>query len=228
MRSLRDGLANPEKKEKVVSTLSTSSSEEHDLLSICPRRCSAKQKQSKASASNPQRDIAESRKCSIDFQRGKKRKANTCDSAGKKKPKVRKIEIAKEDTRCKRRNGKGWRCSGTRVRGYSLCEHHLSKTQAQPSKNKKKRTTKENVLDGSGFHAPPAVDGVDNSAQEYAGEYEQKKARTTETQLQVKKQRKKKKSLEDINSVLDHHHHHNHHHPNLISDFTFELRESWL
>jgi len=32
-----------------------------------------------------------------------------------------------EGSQCRRRNGRGWRCSQRTLVGYSLCEHHLGK-----------------------------------------------------------------------------------------------------
>lgn len=54
-------------------------------------------------------------------------------------------------SQCRRRNGRGWRCSQRTLVGYSLCEHHLGKSRLKSINTDNGKVFKNNNKKGSKF-----------------------------------------------------------------------------
>lgn len=55
-----------------------------------------------------------------------------------------------EGSQCRRRNGRGWRCSQRTLVGYSLCEHHLGKGRLRSINSKNKDGINTGIVNNKG------------------------------------------------------------------------------
>ncbi|KAG4215659.1 hypothetical protein ERO13_A01G190633v2 [Gossypium hirsutum] len=60
------------------------------------------------------------------------------------------MEERNQNQRCNRRNGKGWRCNKMKVKGHSLCNHHLEMQKMRNSSTSSTTTNQGEDGDGAG------------------------------------------------------------------------------
>lgn len=51
-----------------------------------------------------------------------------------KEKKTNESDASEEELRCRRSDGKKWRCTSRRVEGYSMCAHHLEREKLSRSR----------------------------------------------------------------------------------------------